>query len=96
MTTLSPGITTLPYFQHSYVEHDNEFRLGGGVIPIRSTPTNILEKWITVSGAITGSASVIYTTAGNKHYPRGTAGQGLPWALQEFDWRQHNANISDT
>ena len=37
-----------------------------------------------------------YTTAGNNTIRAGTSGQGLPWALQEFDWRQHNANLSDT
>ena len=37
-----------------------------------------------------------YTTAGNNTIRAGTAGQGLPWALQEFDWRQHNANVNET
>lgn len=37
-----------------------------------------------------------YTTAGDNTIRAGTSGLGLPWALQEFDWRQHNANISDT
>jgi hypothetical protein len=37
-----------------------------------------------------------YTTAGSNTVRAGTSGQGLPWALQNFDWRQHNANINET
>jgi len=37
-----------------------------------------------------------YTTAGDNTIRAGTSGQGLPWALQTFEWRQHNANVSDT
>lgn len=37
-----------------------------------------------------------YTTSGENTVRAGTSGQGLPWALQDFDWRQHNANISET
>src|SRR5262249_45155626 len=36
-----------------------------------------------------------YTTAGNNTIRAGTAGQGLFWALQTFDWRQHNANVNE-
>jgi len=37
-----------------------------------------------------------YTTAGDNTIRAGTSGQGLPWALQKFQWRQHNANVNDT
>jgi hypothetical protein len=37
-----------------------------------------------------------YTTAGNNTVRAGTSAQGLPWGLQNFDWRQHNANINET
>src|SRR5258708_27469948 len=36
------------------------------------------------------------TTAANNTVPARTSVHGLPSALQEFDWRQHNANLSDT
>jgi len=45
-------------------------------------------------GAITAECQLLYTAA-KKHIRAGT-GARLPWALQEFNWRQHNANVSDT
>ena len=37
-----------------------------------------------------------YTTAGDNTIRAGTSGQGLPWGLQNFQWRQHNASASET
>jgi len=37
-----------------------------------------------------------YTTAGDNSIRAGTSGQGLPWGLQNFQWRQHNASASET
>jgi len=37
-----------------------------------------------------------YTTAGDNTIPGGDVWTGIAWALQTFNWRQHNANVSDT
>jgi hypothetical protein len=37
-----------------------------------------------------------FTTAGSNTVKAGSANNALPWASQQFNWRQHNLNLSDT
>jgi hypothetical protein len=37
-----------------------------------------------------------FTTAGSNRVKAGSANNALPWASQQFNWRQHNLNLSDT
>jgi len=67
-----------------------------GVIPNPFNTDEYLGKVDHSFGSNNRVSISYYTTAGNNTIRAGTAGQGLPWALQAFDWRQHNANISDT
>jgi Carboxypeptidase regulatory-like domain len=37
-----------------------------------------------------------FTTAGSNTVKAGSSNNALPWASQQFNWRQHNLNLSDT
>ena len=67
-----------------------------GVIPNPFNTDEYLGKIDHNFGSDNRLSASYYTTAGENTIRAGTSGQGLPWALQEFNWRQHNANVSDT
>ena len=67
-----------------------------GVIPNPFNTNEYLGKVDHSFGSNNRVSASYYTTAGDNTIRAGTSGQGLPWALQHFDWRQHNANVSDT
>ncbi len=67
-----------------------------GVIPNPFNTDEYLGKVDHSFGSNNRVSVSYYTTAGDNTIRAGTSGQGLPWALQTFNWRQHNANVSDT
>jgi len=60
-----------------------------GVIPNPFTTDEYLGKIDHNFGSDNRLSASYYTTAGENTIRAGTSGQGLPWALQEFNWRQH-------
>ena len=65
-----------------------------GVIPNPFNTDEYLAKVDQNLGASHRLTADYYTTAGDNVVRAGSG--NLPWALQKFQWRQHNANVSDT
>ncbi|MBV9084890.1 MAG: TonB-dependent receptor [Acidobacteriaceae bacterium] len=78
-------------------------------IPLANLPNNVFQgqvrtpynsdEWmgkvdhlVTDKQRITGS---YYTTSGTNDIVSGSS-PNIPWSTQHFEWRQHNANVSDT
>lgn len=65
-----------------------------GNVPL---PTNTDEFLFKIDHQINGPhrlSFMYFTTAGTQTFFGGTSGN-LPWATQDFNWRQHNVNLSD-
>ena len=60
----------------------------------RTTPTRSWSRSTTSSTPRTGFTGSYFLTTGTNTVRAGTG--NLPWASQDFNWRQHNVNISDT